>query len=653
MKQNLIVLLYLTISCYGWSQQRTELPFGEVKQTDLISKSYALDTGANAIVLNEIGNAYISEENLIYEYYVKIKILSQKGFGQADFLILLNKSKERKVSETLYSIRASTYNLKGIETVESRMESSNVFTEKNEEYDLKKFTLPDIHEGSVIEVKYAIESPFIFNFHTWEFQSDIPKIHSEYWARIPANYVYNVALRGYLKLTKNESFIVKDCFSNGGGKSDCSQLHYAMDNVPAFKEDDYMTAKTNFLSALYFELSEIQQFDGRVNKITKEWRDVDAELRKEEKFGLQIKKASDLLEEDVKKSITPDQDELAKAKIVFDLIKGRYLWNGNNRMFGELGAKQSFESRKGSSADINLALVAALQVAGLNAYPVLLSTRDHGLPIELYPVISGFNYVVAYVEIKGITYLLDATNVHHPFGFLPMRCLNGKGRLMTKVSSWIEIKPQDKQKTVTTLDLTMKEDGSLSGKLSISYLGYDAFARRSLIFSATDKDEYVKKLETKVRDIEVSNYRVENLENLESPLMEKTELKIPSDVQPGANTIYFDPFIFEKWGENRLKSSERSYPVDFGAPIEHTSILTLNFPSTFEVDELPKSVALALPQGGGRYVFSVTQLGNKLVITGGLTLTRAVYNSSEYHYLRELFTRMVQIEHSQIVFKKK
>jgi len=426
-----------------------------------------------------------------------------------------------------------------------------------------------------------------------------------------------------------------------------------MDNVPAFKEDDYMTAKTNFLSALYFELSEIQQFDGRVNKITKEWRDVDAELRKEEKFGLQIKKASDLLEEDVKKSITPDQDELAKAKIVFDLIKGRYLWNGNNRMFGELGAKQSFESRKGSSADINLALVAALQVAGLNAYPVLLSTRDHGLPIELYPVISGFNYVVAYVEIKGITYLLDATNVHHPFGFLPMRCLNGKGRLMTKVSSWIEIKPQDKQKTVTTLDLTMKEDGSLSGKLSISYLGYDAFARRSLIFSATDKDEYVKKLETKVRDIEVSNYRVENLENLESPLMEKTELKIPSDVQPGANTIYFDPFIFEKWGENRLKSSERSYPVDFGAPIEHTSILTLNFPSTFEVDELPKSVALALPQGGGRYVFSVTQLGNKLVITGGLTLTRAVYNSSEYHYLRELFTRMVQIEHSQIVFKKK
>jgi hypothetical protein len=56
-------------------------------------------------------------------------------------------------------------------------------------------------------------------------------------------------------------------------------MKVAMRNIPAFVEEDYMTARSNFLAAVHFELSEIVYFDGRTDKLTQEWKDAENELR--------------------------------------------------------------------------------------------------------------------------------------------------------------------------------------------------------------------------------------------------------------------------------------------------------------------------------------------------------------------------------------
>ena len=43
-----------------------------------------------------------------------------------------------------------------------------------EYYEQTKFTMPNIKEGSVIEYKYSIESPFYWNVDEFVFQHDIP-----------------------------------------------------------------------------------------------------------------------------------------------------------------------------------------------------------------------------------------------------------------------------------------------------------------------------------------------------------------------------------------------------------------------------------------------------------------------------------------------
>ncbi len=56
------------------------------------------------------------------------------------------------------------------------------------------FNMHNLQPGCIIEYKYRLESPFLEKLKTWEFQSDIPKIYSEYEVHIPNVFGYNVSL---------------------------------------------------------------------------------------------------------------------------------------------------------------------------------------------------------------------------------------------------------------------------------------------------------------------------------------------------------------------------------------------------------------------------------------------------------------------------
>jgi hypothetical protein len=111
-----------------------------------------------------------------------------------------------------------------------------------------------------------------------------------------------------------------------------------------------------------------------------------------------------------------------------------------------------------------LSLVAALRDARLNAHPVLLSTRNNGLPSPLYPVPTDFNYVIARVKIGDNYYLLDATEDVYPFGLLPERCLNGMGRALGPDSSqWAPRNATQRKKHVTMFKASLDEQGKITG----------------------------------------------------------------------------------------------------------------------------------------------------------------------------------------------
>ncbi|GHM99027.1 hypothetical protein WSM22_05170 [Cytophagales bacterium WSM2-2] len=647
------IFLLLLFPTALFAQFENSFKYGAITYQDLQMREYPKDTSAVALVLDEFGETYMqsaSPYNLVLEYHVKIKILKREGFELANYEIPLRISGNDK--ESISQIQASTFNLENNSIKETKIDPKNIFTEnRNKFWDFKKFTMPDIRIGSVIEIRYILESSFIFKWRTWEFQSDIPKVRSEFWAQIPGNYVYNIVLRGERPLSKSETDVVKDCFTPNGQHADCALFKYAMTGIPGFKKEEYMTAKDNFLSAVYFELAEFKKFDGTSTRYTEEWKDVDRRLQTDESFGVQLRQAKKLWSEPVQLLTKGITDPLTKAQLIFAEIKKYYQWNETYGSYTDLGAKKAYQTKKGNIADINLSLVAALQAAEIQADPALLSTRQNGLPVMLHPVMSGFNYLIARVTIGNEKYWLDATHPLHPFGFVPERCLNGKVRVMSKVSEWVDLRPKDKDKKVIEVNVKASGDGAVKCLLKIYHWGYNAFDQRKAFYSHSTVDEYKKQLAKRWPDFEITSYSNQALDSLEKPFIEKIEMNLSETSV--ANVLYFSPFFIERWQKNPFRSAERNYPVDFGAPLEEVTLMTLEYSGNYAVDEIPKNTAQSLPQSGGRYLFSVNSLDNKIQVTSNLLLSKSVYSSEEYFTLRELFSRIVQVQQSQIVLKKK
>lgn len=638
--------------------QEDPFPYGRVTYREMGINSYEKDTSASAIVLNELGEAFIdnsNNHNLIFKYHVKIKILKKEGLSLGDINIHLYKDDGRY--EKLNSVKASSWNLENGSLKETKLLNKDVFTSNyNKYWDVRNFAIPNVKEGSIIEYEYTIESPFfVSNFRPWEFQSDIPKIRSEYCATIPANYRYNIALKGFLTLKKSESEVLKDYFTPGGGrKADCVRYRWSMEDVPAFKEEDYMTARRNFVSAIHFELEEIQYFDGRKDKITKAWKDVEQELHNHTSFGIQIKRGKDVVDAHIESVIANETNDLAKAEKIYDFIRGWYRWNEFTGKYSDAGIKKAFDQKVGNVGDINLSLIAALEYAGLSVEPMILATRDKGLPIELYPVLTDFNYVVAKLNLGDKIYMLDATDDFVPFGVLPERCLNGRGRVLgEKESYWYKIDATERAKQLTILNLKLDSLGVVRGTIQTTSVGYKAAEKRRKIYALDGEEQYRKNLTASWHKIKINDLKLVNLESFSKPLVENTTIEMEAfDIQ-SATQYLFNPLIVERWTNNPFKSSERLYPVDFGAPLDETIILNLEYPPSLELIDPPEQIALTLPNKGGRFIYSVQQLGNKLIVNNSLLIIKPVFSSDEYHYLKELFNRVVSAHATDLIFRKR
>jgi hypothetical protein len=333
-------------------------------------------------------------------------------------------------------------------------------------------------------------------------------------------------------------------------------------------------------------------------------------------------------------------------------FKAALTWNGEFGFLTDKGIKKTQEEGKGNVADLNLSMLGGLLEAGFEAEPVLLATRARGLPIMLHPVLSDFNYVIVRVKVADKHYFLDATSSLYPVGFIPERCLNDQGRALGDTKNWIPLKPNDKERIVSEFKIKLNEAGEITGSASVNYHGYAAVSKRYQFLSKSNLDEYVKERTQSWIGVEASGFTVENERDITKPFLEKFELSV-EQMDGNPELLYFPLFLYQRNEKNPFTSSERFYPVDFGAPTEYVYLLNLEFPASWEPEDLPQSVAIALPNAGGRFLFSVNKMPGKLNATSSLTLSRAVYSSEEYHVLREVYTRYIAILQSMIVLKKK
>jgi hypothetical protein len=672
----LIVLFFVVTQIFA--QEAPKVKFEKVSEEELKMTVYEQDTTAEAVILFDDGQSYVKFETqedqfiLTYDRFVRIKILKQSGTSWGNFSIPIYSSVQNK--EDLVFIKGVTSNLENGKIVKTDMKKESVFQERENKYwEKARLSLPSVKVGSVIDLKYEIRSPFLWNLREWNFQYLIPVKWSQYRVVYPEYFVYNHSSMGYHRLNSNDQSTGTESinyttssetsgsgFGSGGQRTmktntisyQTNIYKYSAKEVPAMKEEPYLTTLDNYTTKMKFELAvkDYTKIGGKYESYTNSWNDIARELLDDEDFGGQIKSAN-YTKDVIASLIAGKTDEKQKMIALYNFIQHNIKWDGFRRYMPSKSLRKAFNDKSGNSAEINLLLIAMLKEAGIDANPVILSTRSNGIISPTHASISDCNYVIASALINGVPVLLDATEPNLPAGLIPFRCLNGQGRLIKRDNVEEVGLTNVKSGSVTMASVEFK-DGKFTGNIISSETALNAFDFREAVKDAGGQKEYFDNLKNKSAEIQYVDYSYTNLDSIYLPVQKKYQITLQNEAEPDAEIIYLNPVLVDRITKNPFTSPTREYPVDYGVPSSEIYQLNLIIPEGYKVEELPQSKAFALAGKGASFIYKVVQNENSVSFSMRLTIDKTLFVPDEYKDLQEFYNIVVAKESEQIVLKK-
>ncbi|PST82120.1 transglutaminase [Pedobacter yulinensis] len=658
-------LLFAALSCYAASAQTPAKPkfskFGKVDAAEFAVRAPGADSAAAAIKIFDVGSCYFDINPTsggfayVYERHLRYKINSKNAYDLANFEIGLYRNSGSS-RETLDNMEAATYNLENGKVVSLKMGKDARFTENvDRSNSIKKYTLPNVKEGSIIEYKYSIKSDFIFTLRDWSFQAGYPTLYSEYTVTIPEYFRYKVMPTGFfpISIAKQENVNANYHIPGAGSVSTTAQYtKYVTENAPAIKTEAFITTLSDYTAKLEFELLATNFPGDYYRDYTGNWSKIVGELAADENFGGYVK-PSGYTRNLATELVGSDTSAMNRTTRIFEHVKRSLKWNGHHRMYtSHTSIKTAFEKKTGNSADINLALATLLNDAKIPARAVLVSTRDNGAHPG-YPMLSKFNNVVVQALVGKETYLLDATDPEHYPGMLATASLNHTGlRIGDTGAAWIPIEATAPARENYQYNLELSSENKLSGTLYHYNSGHKGVHRRNSYRQAASEPEFVKAFKADKPGLNILKYKVDALDSLQNPFVETMEVAIEEQVEEAGDLIYFNPLLFQRTKENPFTLEERKFPVDFAYPSEEVYRIVLTFPKNYTIEKTPKSQVFKLPDNTATFSFIFNQQDNQILITSKIAINKSMFSSDEYLDLKELFKNVVSKQAEQLVFKK-
>jgi len=662
----LIVVLFVGTSVFSQNYK-----FGKVTENDFKESESLLDSLAPAEVL-------FSKKNVLYEYnsvdgwrlvteiHKRIKINTKKGFKYATHSVSLYQNKG--TSEIISGLKGYTYVYNGNKIAKEKLKKKSIFKEKSSDsWKNVKFTMPSIKEGVIIEFKYSISSPFYHFIDNVVVQEDIPVKKLEVTLEIPEYFVFKKEVKGYLPVAikqSRQSRTINYSYRQGksgravgkekvAGSVDLGENVFIIEkeNIPALKEEPFVSNINNYRSEVVFELTFTKFPNSQVKTYATTWKDVTKTIYKSISFGRELNKEN-YFKNDVSALLKNAKTDGEKIMTIFQYVKSKVKWDGNAGKYTKKGVKKAYKEGVGNVADINLMLTAMLRFAGLNANPVLVSTRGNGAPI--FPTLKGYNYVVSSVIFQDGKYiLLDATEKYATPNILPVRALNWEGRVVKKGGDSFTI-PLETNKHATEnnkLNVKITDDGDAEGFLISVFENHDAFNFRRR-YNPVKEEEIRSELEEKY-NIEIDALKIINKNDILKPVVVRLKFTSEDLLEEIGNKIYINPLLFLANTKNPFKSIKRNFPIDFKYPLKELNTIVIKIPENYSIVSHPTSFAVALPENLGIFKYIIKAEGKTIRVSTTVQINRGVIPQDYYPELKEFFNKFTQKQSEKIVIEKK
>ncbi|MGR3810515.1 DUF3857 domain-containing protein [Jiulongibacter sp. NS-SX5] len=651
-KTTLLGIFFLLASLISTAQ----IKFGDITQ-EYFDKDYTyLDSTASSVVLYDYGKSeFIYSPSRGFEieteYHVIKKILKESGLSEGSLTIEYY-DKTRLDAENVFAVKGITYNMVDGKLKETKLGKKEVYIERGETYSSKKISLPDVKVGSIIEYTYTRQTPLsTYNKpRTWSFQTDEPVVWSEYNITIPSYFYYQIIFGGYIPLEVNEQETVNTSITGAGLNGKGLRYRFGVKDAPAFKNEAYITTASDYVSKVEFELSSISFPNQPVKDYNTTWDQLDNTLKNSDKWSEALNTNS--FYNDEIEHIREMTDPMEKIIAVHDYMTDNYKWTESTGLFPQKTLRYTFKEKEGSATELNILANSILRSVGIKANPLILSTRSNGKINTVYPLMDKFNYTLSCINLDGKKILFDVTDPLLETGAIPAFCVNGTGREISEYGSeFVEITPTmgfyEFEEISASID---PEEGILSGNYSSTNTGYNARDLRASL-KETSEEKYEEELTKSLSEWEISSFAVEEENDIAKPIkvgysFQKEDVGIMPDM------IYLSPLLSGQLKENPFKKKDRQFPVDIGHSTASMVKATYDIPEGFEVEELPQSTSIALPDKGGKFMFAVQELNNQIVVFSRINLNKTQYAAAEYPYLKEFYDRIVEKHAEQIVLAR-
>lgn len=646
-----LLILFILSGNYAYAD---DLEIGDVSIQELKMKSYDADPDAPAVILADKGNVYFrasGQGNLqvVFERHVRIKILSKEGYSEANIDIPLYDFDQR--DDHLRNFDAFTFNLEDGKIVKDELKKNEIIYDDASKYlDYAKISMPSVRVGSVIDIEYKITQNGSAAINDWYFQYDIPVISSELRVVIPEWFYYAKTVRGYEPVdTQPEKSTLETFLIFGDYEKVHSTVHrFKADSMPAFVEEPYMLSKENYISKVTFELMSTH-FPGQiVNNYSQTWADVSKQLLEHSSFGREINRNH--LRKEAKAIMNQTGSDRERLQLAHEKVQSLVKYNGSDDIIPYDGRlKTSIKDKSGNAADINLNLIALLRSMDIEANPVVLSTREHGIIHPSHASIKALNYVLALVHIGEQQILVDATDPYLPLGYIPYRCLNGKGILLDKDNpKMIPLHSTEEYGKHVSMTVDFSGD-TITGEMKVSYSGYHG----------TEKwKEYTEQGEKNYIEEMSANYDEWNLSDVElkwgdnNTLEQRCKLEKSTNNQSLPGMLYLDAIYGNSITENPFKLQQRKHPVDFGCPHKYSYQIVITLPEGYRLESTPEKAIVSLPENGGSFKYLTSSMGQQLIISSVFTINKVMFNYMEYPMIKKLYQIAVDKYSEKIVLKK-
>ncbi len=660
MKKSLTILL---LSCAaGVSAQDNPgyaLAYGTESPYELAETRYPFDPEAEAAVLFDYGEyRFIPYESGIWkglmlrmEFTTKIKIYNEAGLEYAMFEIPYYSPGD---APERVDIEGMTCNLENGQVVRTELSKSNIFTERvNDDWSVKKIAFPNVRAGSVIQLRYTIETRYFFQMRDWRFQNKIPVYHSRIAYRATPFYNYAYIARGLKKFDEQKT-------TNLPGEHRFDRFTYreaeaifGMKRLPAFRDEEFLLNTDDYMANIKFQLSDYMSFvNGSKVQVMSTWPDLCRDLLNEPEFGKYLSASESAAKKILPQLSLEGKNDLEKFEAISEYVKYNYVWNGVVSKYAVKKLSDFQKEKSGNSANMNLFMVGLLRAAGLNAQPVVVSTHSNGLIYKSYPFITSFDDVVAMAMIDGEPRFADASVSLTRYDELPRRSTNVEGLIVTKKEPrWVYLPQNTESSELTGVKMKIAPaEGRIDAEMMQTLEGYEAWRKRSRYNGDIEnlKDEYKNHEGMSITGLEVENYN-----ETREPFVIKMTYTLATDAGDGNGTpdkLYINPLRYLAPAVSPFKQPRRTHPVNLVFTTLNNYQVDLEIPEGYEIEYLPADFS----NSGDVMTVACKAIleGNTIRVRAGFSMAD-YYAAKDYPALKAIYESMVRAFSEVIILRKK